>query len=239
MTKIYIALIAATLVISALVPASAAYTIWQDKYYGVGDVFVPTNWGLSPAVFLTFDKFDTTGGLVLTKLEWSFDGAVQGDVLIENTSVSSTNTITWNLQATEKFMLPDLTVLTTLVPLSSGSTLEPIFDGTLDFLGASGDTFSGLSAVAGPSTGSIGPGPNLDLFKSAGPSTIGLPVSAKGDSTASDTSGDFASQFKTEAKVHGRIRYEYNTGEIPEPGTASLMLAGLAAVGLLRRRRSA
>jgi hypothetical protein len=218
-----------TLMIAVLVAGSASadfMTSWQTQSYG----YSSTNWSTN----LTFNQFDNLGGsLILTGIEWILDGYSQGTVQFENEGGGS-ETIVYYLKADVTLKKPDTSTISLVIPTATngpGGELVASYDGTTDWGGTSGRTYEGLSG-SDSDTGVLTAPADLTAFTGAG--TIDLPTSAQGTSYGSG-GGSLSFKSTTEAKAEARIRYLY-TDAIPEPGTAGLMLVGLAAVGLLRRR---
>jgi hypothetical protein len=245
----------AVMLIGGAIPVSADYTTpWQSAVATEYDGTPPnnanpgyaggwqTNWGLVGNTYypvaLRYTKFNDPNPLIfLTAVEWELTGECWGTVGLENKS-ANTNVITYYLRAAITLYKPGGGQISQVIPLASGTRTKTPWDGLTDFGGTSGESFSAPEAPPIPATASdsgtlTAP---LDLFAFTGTGTVDLPLTAAADSRATDTQGNVASDFETHAHGFGRLRYHYDL--IPEPGTTSLFLVGLAAMGIARRRRS-
>jgi hypothetical protein len=111
-----------------------------------------------------------------------------------------------NLQATITLQRPDLSTLVTVIPLAQTSDFVTAFDGSIDFGGTSGKTYSGLSGDATESNCVTDPA-DLALFTGTG--TIVLPAKAIGTSTGSGA-GNLILQFNTSASAQANVTYWYH-----------------------------
>lgn len=179
---------------------------------------------------LTFDMFDTNLG-ALESIKFVLNGRVEGAARFESRDASPT-TVTVNLSSSISLLRPDNTALVVSNPAVQVIESVGAFDGTIDFGGSSGRTFTDLGNAAMEMTtltSPFSPG-DLALFAAPGGGLVNLPVHAVGTSNATG-SGNLVVLFNTQAGGDVTVVYTY---KIPEPATMSLM--SLPLLLLLRRR---
>ena len=191
-----------------------------------------TNWKHN----LIFPKFNPDWGW-LEQVKVSLDGHVEGALKYENTSLTAIDPqIDMTLSAVLEVYRPGSppgTLIVDAQPLTSTVDINvPKFDGTLDFGGTSGKTYSGLSADESDFA-TLTTQADLNLFTGTG--DITLPTWASGESTGHSQSGNSTFQFITNASAEGWVEYQYE--QIPEPGTIALMTLGLVGLAGWKRRR--
>jgi hypothetical protein len=217
------------LIVSTAFAGPAFFTSWQTASYGPDSVDwgTPTPQALAPV----FSQFDTMGGSrILAEVDWTFDGDIYGTSKGENTDPDKDHTLTLTLGVAEQlYDLGGNPLGSSINPTNTQTFNATKYDGTLDFGGTSGVTFSGLTGSASNS-GTITSG----LAAYIGGGTFSYSADAKGSSKASG-SGNMVSQFISTADATAQIRYGYDL--VPEPTTGALMLTGLVGALLLRRRR--
>jgi len=181
-----------------------------------------TDWSGSISV----PKFDSSLG-TLNSVTCKLSGQVEGSAKFESLD-SDPATVTMNLSAIMRLNRPDSTTLVITIPIADTSDNVDEFDGTVDYAGGSGRTFSGLSASLTESA-TYSSAADLALFTGVG--SITLPVMADGASTGSGA-GNLVLQFATSASAGVEVIYNYT---VPEPGTLALL--SLGTLGMIRRRR--
>lgn len=183
-----------------------------------------TNWTDSISV----PQFDPGLG-TLTQIDFSLSGHVEGSAKFESLDASPA-TVDMALKATITLQRPDLSSLVTVIPVANTSDNVAAFDGTMDFGGVSGKTYTGLSGDDVLAFSSPPPLADLALFTGLG--SINLPVSATGTSIGSGA-GNLITQFLTSASAEASVTYHYDP--VPEPASLALLAAG--GLMALRRRR--
>lgn len=185
----------------------------------------------------TFDFFDDLGGTRnLTGVELVLDATVSGDARGEN-ETSAPATITLDLSADVSVDGPDSLGLDgfSVEPLVSQSFSAAAFDGSSDFAGPSGASFTGLTDDE-IFTGNV-LSPLLPSYVGTG--TFDVDFSIDGNSNASGA-GTITTQFETQGGADITLTYFYDTDnppEIPAPAALALLGAGLTGLGVLRSRR--
>lgn len=163
-----------------------------------------TNWISS----LTFPKFDPAVGH-LVGIDFTLSASELGSIKVESLDAAP-SVVTTNLQAKITLQRPDLSTIVIALPTATFVDNLAIFDGTIDFAGASGATHANITASNSASFSSPPPASDLVLFQGPGfaPGTITLPVKAEGTSSGSGA-GNLVQIFNTSADASCTVCYRY------------------------------
>ncbi len=152
-------------------------------------------------------KFDQAGQC-LTSVCVSLDGGVTGEIGFENYD-NFPKTVNVYFDGRITLHRPDNTLLLTVLPGTTTTDNVTAYDGTLDYGGTSGRTYTGVNATQADSTCLASPA-DLALFTGAG--TIGLPGTATDLSTQSG-----ANSWSIGVKGYATIKVTYNFADCPVP----------------------
>ena len=187
-----------------LAPAARAGTVSHTGTYALSPYLNGGTYAFAPA---SFPKFDVAGQC-LTSVCVKLDGGLYGEIGFENyQSYPVTVNVTFTGTLTVK--RPDNTPLVTVQPTTTTTDNLPGFDGTLDYGGASGRTYTGVNPTQSGSQCFTGAA-DLALFTGAG--TINLPMSATDLCTQTG-----ASSWSLGAKAYATVTvtYEYTDCSVP------------------------
>lgn len=239
--KLVKSLIASALLLGTMAANATVLTISQTG----SKALTVTNWVDTASV----DKFDGTLG-ALQRVVLEIDGQAFGDAGYENKS-DNLNTITLTFGANTSGSIGGLILPFSAIANATSVNVfnsVPPFDGLIDFTGTSGDTLVGLNPTASASadsdsvnaliralflTGFV----DADGDTGSGLDTLTLDLAGAGASQATDTQGNVASSFTTNAGLDWTLTYFYEDGEVPAP--TPLALIALGALGLAGARRAA
>jgi hypothetical protein len=212
-----------------LAAAAAAALAAGAASAATSDTFGPamTNWTET----LSVDMFDGSLG-TLTKATFKLIGEVNGSASGESLDAAPA-TVTLDLSAEIEATAGSLLLVT--LPTVSESFGATAFDGTIDFGGTSGVAFLDRTAMD-MDTIEVTDAAALALL--TGPGTIDWTVSATGMSVGTGA-GNLITQFMTNAGASIEVSYMYDavTTPIPVPAALPMLVAGLAGLGALARRR--
>lgn len=183
-----------------------------------------TNW------LAAFDvpQFDTQNGTrTLDCVEIFLKGTVSGSASAESLD-NEPATVTLALQATISLSL-GMTQLAVVIPVANAMFNASAFDGSIDFGGTSGATFSNLNQMDQTSVTLTAP---ADLAPWIGGGSVALAGEAQGQSFATGA-GNLVTIFMTDGAMEYTVTYSFTV--VPTPGAAAL--AGIAGLVALRRRR--
>jgi hypothetical protein len=226
----------AALVIGVSAPALALDSGWLNA----APVSVPVtlnDWSQN----FVFTQFNGGSTYILSRVDWDFAGAVSGSAGYENTDgqpqsiiLSLSTTLSWTGPAGGTFVsYADNNIVQFNIANPPGI---PAFDGTLNYAGTSGATSTSAS-IPHTGTGFLVSGADFDAFKGTGTvTTVGASKGVELQSVPTPVNTVYSSN----GTMTPRIKYTYSlNNSVPEPGTTALFLVGLAAMGVIRRRRQA
>ena len=182
----------------------------QQQCYTRSVPLQPTNWSTT----INVPKFDPALG-TLQSIQFTVDTEVHGSVGVENTSTSSPSDVDTHFENVIQLKRPDASILATANPSADFTDTLAVYDGTVDFGGASGKTHPNIVAVDSDMTTSPPPASDLPLFTGplGNPGTIDLPVSAVGMASATGGGNIFVT-FTSQAQATVTVCYNY-LGNVP------------------------
>ncbi len=192
---------------------------------------------------LTFEKFHYGYLGTLQSIELTLYGHVAGSMGYENQSQSEdpVDQISVGMNATMYLYRPgdifpgDPPIVLTIPTITETTYNVPQYDGTPDYGGTSGHTYSGID-VTKSEYSTLTDGSDITLFSGLG--TIDLSVDAQGTSFGSGGS-NVIRFWDEDAGAWGKVKYTWEGEDIPEPATMTLFGLGLLGLGAWRRRRMA
>jgi len=225
--------IAATLGSGLVQAASISYTTSTIAPTPTDFTYDPDP-ALNTALLLDIRKFDSAAHpwLHLDSVTLNLTATVDGTVQIENRNATSKN-ITTNMSATATLLNPTGGVLVTTVPLSTTVTQLAKYDGTNDYAGTSGKTFTGSATT----TNSVNYTDLATLALFSGTGFLPAYLSATGNVTASGAS-NISLSFSTLAGGFASVVYNYTPVAAPIPGAVWLFGTGIAGLLGFKRRGS-
>ncbi len=233
----------AALLLGSLSSAQAITIQLQPQWQLSADSDLTTVKTNNRSVELQLPQFDSRLG-TLNQVTLTLFGQFQGSAKAESVN-NGARQVTLNLGVELSLWDPETEgLLLQATPLVSNSFQASTYDGTSDFGGSSGRSFTGLTA-AKSSTRSFSDAATLAHYTGAGMVTTLL--SARGAS-GYVSSGNIDARFSTQVSGYARVTYDYQAHQptvlqqlapVPEPSTWALMFAGLAVVGALAKRRAA
>lgn len=216
-----------TLVAAAALAATSAYAD-TVTYTDAGATQVP-NWTDT----LLVSQFDSSLG-TLNSVTITFSGYNTGTLAVENLSSGGG---LMDLAGSATFRLSSSVWNFKGSAVAEHSFDAGGFDGTEDYAGTSGATFENAT---GSYSNSITLTSASDLSAFIGAGDLSFAVVTTGGSSYSGT-GAARVEFHQMAGANVSIQYNYSNSSgvsaVPEPESYALLLAGLAAIGMVKRRR--
>lgn len=217
---------AKTLVAAAALAATSAYA-GTVTYTDSGATQVP-NWTDN----LLVSQFDSSLG-TLDSVTITFSGYNTGTLSVENLSAGGG---LMELAGSATFSLSSSVWNFTGSAVASHSFNASAFDGRYDYAGTSGASFTNATGSYANSITLTSP---ADLSAFIGSGDVSFAVVTTGGSSYSGT-GAAVVEFHQVAGANVSIQYNYSqtsVSSVPEPESYALLLAGLAAIGMVKRRR--
>lgn len=222
-------LLLSTALVAGVGTAASAATISDTATLGA----LATNFSGETA---SVDQFDSSLG-TLNSVTIELFGNVSGTFQYESQD-GSPATVNMNLSAEVGLSTAGLGEFLVALPTLSQTFNTTAFDGSIDFAGTSGGTVTGLNSSDDETTTLLGG----DMSEFIGLGTIDLFVSGVGLSSASGP-GNLFQGFSTLAGASVTVTYDYTEATTPPPSPVPLpagmplMLVGLAALGIAKRRK--
>lgn len=193
---------------------------YLSQGYGLTDIEAP----------ISIEKFDSALG-TLKSVTLSYSASMKGQGGIENRSATP-RSVTVNLSGLLSLSGPNSANLFQLNPQKNLAYNLARYDGKLDYAGASGRTFEGLTADT--SGTQVFTDPNiLQWFTGSGMLDFLFTATAQSAVTGS---GNISSFINTFAKADLNITYDYDPTPIPEPSTMLGLAGVLGGIALQRKK---
>lgn len=208
----------AVILASCFVSAAASATTLSKTYTSNIIQSTPTDL----ASVLDFTKFNGSLG-TLTSVSFDLYANVEGTVKLTN-YYDDEAIVPVSLSVDVSLSRPDHSMLT----LYSASLLNQ------DVTVAGNDTATMSGSYSTPHNAVFYGNSDLALFTGTGNISTQFAVKAY---TQADGEGVFA-DFQTKAGGYGVVTYTYTTAPVPEPETYGMLLAGLALMGVVAKRKS-
>ncbi len=205
-------------------PATAASLSYTDSVS-----LQRTNWSET----LSVSQFDTSLG-TLNFVTIALEGILAGDSGAESLEAGA-SVVTLNLRTLVTASTTALGTVASALPESSITQGLAAFDSVLDFAGPSGFRVNGQSATN--TTTSVLTGSDMAEF--IGTDTVDLTIDSLGLSFGFGA-GSVVQLFITDAAANLTVTYDYTEvppiAPVPLPAGLPLLLVGLGALGLARKR---
>jgi hypothetical protein len=211
-----------TLVAAAALATTSAYAA-SISFSDAASTAVP-NWSDT----LQVAQFDSSLG-TLNSVTISFAGSNTGTLAAENLAATAG---TMTLEGTATYTLSSAVWNFTGAAIASRTFAAGAFDGNINYAGTSGATFANAT---GSYSNNLSLTSGLSAFIGTGNLSFG--VNTVGGSSYSGT-GAAVAKFDQSADARVTVTYNYTAvSGVPEPESYAMLLAGLAAVGMVKRRR--
>lgn len=168
---------------------------------------------------LNINRFDTSLG-TLTQVDIRYDGTLVGQMKVENTSQTSTQTISGNISGTFKLVGQGVS-LSTSVTSGFGPFNASAYDGTLDYSGTSGIDFGAKTSLTSQSH-SLKTSAGADLTAYQGTGTLPFNLTVNASSPASG-GGNVIYNARTSASANVTVVYHYNPSNCLAPGNYTIL----------------
>ena len=211
--------IAAGSLIGAAAPASAA-----GLSHTATIPLAATDWSKTAQI----SQFDPTLG-DLQSISFGLTGTVEGSIGVESLDPVASSAY-GGIGSTIALSAPGAGQVLSVSPYVGESANLGGFDGKVDFAGASGRTFSGLTNTqSATTTYTVGaPGPQLPTAPFIGTGKVALPVTA---SATADVSGPLDLAARTQAAAGAAVTVKYGTGSTAPPGSGSFAGSSFTMLG--------
>lgn len=192
--------------------------------------------GLSATNFsgltLSVPQFDGSLG-VLQSIDFTLNGLVEGVAEVESRDALPA-VINLDLGAEITASTTAINILAVVLPVASETFNATAFDGSIDFGGTSGVTYGALSASDSDTRTLTG----SDMAEFIGAGSVDIFLAATGQSSATGP-GNVISSFTTDAGGDIEVTYNFDdpTTPIPLPAAGWMLIAGLAGLSFVKRRR--
>jgi len=238
------ALLLSTVAATALAPvaAKAGATVFSVTYSGLpGHTEIVDNYTTSFAK--TAFQTDTGPNVIVVALpQFALPASMLAGITVKMTTIGSAEVTATNISATRSAAFSGATSTGTITLLSESDLFAAVpttvvrnfaissFSGTL----AAGLTQAAMHSASFPllaATTTVAAGNISDYL---GTNPLGALFDITGDSVASGQGSHVG--FSSTASVSGTVTLSYDTNILPEPGSLSVVGAGLVGMGVIRRR---
>jgi hypothetical protein len=222
-----------------MIPLLAGITLAPASIANAGTISYTDEFDFQNTNFeenLTVDKFDSNLG-TLQSIELEFIGSIRGDAQFESMD-NADSTITATLDSSLQIESPDNRFFTELNPSVSVSEEVSAFDGTLDFDGSSGRSYTrnngnGLQSSTTKTVQIDAPTQSdFELFTAPNGGSIDFSVNAEGSSRV-EGPGNVASILSTLSAAEVQISYDYQENNQADTPRDIVEPTGMLGIGLV------